>query len=86
MTGFELALLGFFLMLGAIFLRIPIAISMAVTGFIGSWIIRGSPIAVLSQMKSMSYDMFSSYSLSIVPMFLFDGTNCNKIRYVERFV
>ena len=78
MTGFELALLGFFLMLGAIFLRIPIAISMAVTGFIGSWIIRGNPIAVLSQMKSMSYDMFSSYSLSIVPMFLLMGQFATK--------
>ena len=32
MTGFELALLGFFLMLGAIFLRMPIAIAMAVAG------------------------------------------------------
>ena len=78
MTGFELALLGFFLMLGAIFLRIPIAISMALTGFIGSWIIRGNPIAVLSQMKSMSYDMFSSYSLSIVPMFLLMGQFATK--------
>lgn len=49
MTGFELALLGFFLMLGAIFLRMPIAIAMAVAGFVGSWIIRGNPTAVLSQ-------------------------------------
>ncbi len=78
MTGFELALLGFFLMLSAIFLRIPIAISMAVTGFTGSWIIRGNPTAVLSQMKSMSYDMFSSYSLSIVPMFLLMGQFATK--------
>ena len=78
MTGFELALLGFSLMLGAIFLRIPIAISMAVTGFIGSWIIRGNPTAVLSQLKSMSYDMFSSYSLSIVPMFLLMGQFATK--------
>lgn len=78
MTGFELALLGFFLMLGAIFLRIPIAISMAITGFLGSWVIRGNPSAVLSQMKSMSYDMFSSYSLSIIPMFLLMGQLATK--------
>ncbi|MGB1695471.1 MAG: TRAP transporter large permease [Paracoccaceae bacterium] len=78
MTGFELALLGFFLMLGAIFLRMPIAIAMAVAGFVGSWIIRGNPTAVLSQMKSMSYDMFSSYSLSIVPMFLLMGQFATK--------
>ncbi|MEO0385865.1 MAG: TRAP transporter large permease [Pseudomonadota bacterium] len=78
MTGFELAGLGFFLMLGAIFLRMPIAIAMAVTGFVGSWIIRGNPTAVLSQMKSMSYDMFSSYSLSIVPLFLLMGQFATK--------
>ena len=65
-------------MLGAIFLRMPIAIAMAVAGFVGSWIIRGNPTAVLSQMKSMSYDMFSSYSLSIVPMFLLMGQFATK--------
>ena len=78
MSGFELAALGFVLMLGAIFLRMPIAIAMAVTGFIGSWIIRGNPTAVLSQMKTMSYDMFSSYSLSIVPLFLLMGQFATK--------
>ena len=78
MSGFELALLGFFIMLGGIFLRIPIAVAMAVTGFVGSWIIRGNPTAVLSQMKSMSYDMFSSYSLSIVPLFLLMGQFATK--------
>ena len=78
MSGIELAALGFFLMLGAIFLRMPIAIAMAITGFLGSWIIRGNPTAVLSQMKSMSYDMFSSYSLSIVPLFLLMGQFATK--------
>ena len=78
MSGFDLAMLGFFLMLGAIFFRMPIAIAMAITGFLGSWIIRGSPTAVLSQMKAMSYDMFSSYSLSIVPLFLLMGQFATK--------
>ncbi len=78
MSGFELAVLGFFVMLGGIFLRMPIAVAMAVTGFVGSWIIRGNPTAVLSQMKSMSYDMFSSYSLSIVPLFLLMGQFATK--------
>ncbi len=78
MTGFEISLLGFFFMLGAIFLRMPIAVAMAVTGFVGSWIVRGSPTAVLSQLKSLSYDLFSSYSLSIVPMFLLMGQFASK--------
>jgi len=77
-SGFGLSVLGFAIMLGAIFLRMPIAVAMAVTGFVGSWIIRGQPTAVLSQMKTLSYDMFSSYSLSIVPLFLLMGQFATK--------
>lgn len=78
MSGFEIALLGLFVMLAAIFLRMPIAIAMAVTGFVGSWIVRGNPNAVLSQLKSMTYDEFSNYNLSIVPLFLLMGQFATK--------
>ena len=78
MSGLELSLLAFVLLLTAIFLRMPIAAAMAVTGFVGSWIVLGSPNAVLNQMKSLTYDTFSSYSLSIVPMFLLMGQFATK--------
>ena len=78
MSGLELSLLGFALMLLGIFLRIPIAAAMAITGFIGSWYVLGGPNAVLNQMKSLSYDTFSSYSLSIVPLFLLMGQFATK--------
>lgn len=78
MTGLELAIIGFALMLVAIFLRVPIAIAMGLTGFIGTWIILGSPNAMLAQMKTLSYDRFSSYSLSIVPLFLLMGQFATK--------
>jgi len=73
MSGLELSLLAFALLLLAIFLRMPIAAAMAITGFVGSWIVLGRPSAILSQMKSLTYDTFSSYSLSIVPLFLLMG-------------
>ena len=73
MTGLELALIAFALMLVAIFLRIPIAIAMGFTGFFGTWVLLGRPTPILSQMKTLSYDTFSSYSLTIVPMFLLMG-------------
>lgn len=73
MSGTELALSGFGLMLGAIFLRVPIAVAMGLTGFIGVWIVRGSPVAPLAQLKTLSFDTFSSYALSIVPLFLLMG-------------
>lgn len=78
MTGLEIALIGFALMLGAIFLRMPIAAAMAVTGFCGIWFVRGSAAAPLAQLKTLSYDAFSSYSLSIVPLFLLMGQFASK--------
>jgi len=78
MSGLELSLVAFALLLLAIFLRMPIAAAMAITGFIGSWIVLGKPNAVLSQMKSLTYDTFSSYSLSIVPLFLLMGQFATK--------
>ncbi|MCA8884337.1 MAG: TRAP transporter large permease subunit, partial [Rhodobacteraceae bacterium] len=78
MTGITLALAGFGVMLAAIFLRMPIAVAMGVTGFCGTWIVLGTPNAALSQLKTLPYDIFSSYSLSIVPMFLFMGQIASK--------
>jgi len=78
MSGLELSLIAFALLLGAIFLRMPIAAAMAITGFVGSWIVLGKPSAILSQMKSLTYDTFSSYSLSIVPLFLLMGQFATK--------
>ena len=78
MTGIELALVAFGLMLFAIFLRVPIAIAMGLTGFFGTWYVLGHPNATLSQMKTLSFDTFSSYSLSIVPLFLLMGQFATK--------
>jgi tripartite ATP-independent transporter DctM subunit len=76
--GLEIALSGFGLMLLAIFLRIPIGIAMFATGFLGTWYVLGTPNATLSQMKTLTYDTFSSYSLTIVPLFLLMGQFATK--------
>ncbi|MCC6007549.1 MAG: TRAP transporter large permease [Rhodobacteraceae bacterium] len=73
MTGIELAMVAFGLLLLAIFLRVPIAAAMALTGFFGAWYLLGNPNMMLSQLKTMSYSTFSNYSLSIVPLFLLMG-------------
>ncbi len=78
MSGLALALLAFPIMLVMIFIRIPIAVAMAITGFVGTWIVLGSPNAPLSQMKTLSYTTFASYSLSIVPLFLLMGQLATK--------
>ncbi len=73
MTGLELALVAFGLMLLAIFLRVPIAVAMGMAGFFGTWYVLGRPAAPLAQMKTLAYETFASYSLSIVPLFLLMG-------------
>ncbi|MEM0924379.1 MAG: TRAP transporter large permease, partial [Pseudomonadota bacterium] len=73
MSNFELALWSFPVMLALIFLRVPIALAMGATGFIGTWMVLGRPDATLNQLKSLTYDTFSSYSLSIIPLFLLMG-------------
>lgn len=78
LSGLELSIFAFVVMLIMIFLRMPIAAAMAITGFAGTWYTLGSPNAVLSQLKSLTFDTFSSYSLSIVPLFLLMGQFATK--------
>lgn len=78
MSGLELALWSFPVMLGMVFLRIPVAAAMGITGFFGVWILLGSPNAPLSQLKTIAYGTFSSYSLSVVPLFLLMGQFATK--------
>ncbi|NNE79553.1 MAG: TRAP transporter large permease [Silicimonas sp.] len=78
MSDLALALWSFPIMLIMIFLRVPVAAAMAVTGFCGTWIVLGSPNAPLAQLKTLSYQTFASYSLSIVPLFLLMGQFATK--------
>lgn len=56
-----------------IFLRAPIGLAMLVCGLGGLVLVTGGPNIVLAKLKSESYSIFSSYSLSIIPMFLLMG-------------
>lgn len=73
MSNLEIGLWSFPVMLALIFLRIPIRLAMLLVGVGGSWMITGSLIPVFSQFKSLTYTTFSSYSLSVVPLFLLMG-------------
>ena len=73
MTSLELGLWSFPVLLALIFLRLPIGLAMLLVGFAGTWLVTGSSLPILAQLKSLTYDTFSSYSLSIVPLFLLMG-------------
>ncbi|WP_428928063.1 TRAP transporter large permease [Marinibacterium sp. SX1] len=73
MSEYDLALWSFPVLLLLIFLRIPIALAMLVVGFGGTWLVTGSPMMMLAQLKSLTYSTFSKYSFSIIPLFLLMG-------------
>lgn len=60
-------------LLGLIFLRVPIGLAMFLAGFVGLSLVGGGSSMALARLKSESFTTFSSYSLSIVPMFLLMG-------------
>ena len=73
MSDLIIGLLSFPLLLGLIFLRVPIGLAMFLTGLIGLTIITGDTQVPFARLRSETYTTFSNYSLSIVPMFLLMG-------------
>ncbi len=53
-------------------IRIPIAYAMIFVGGIGTALLNGWPI-VLNQLKDLAYAQFSTYDLSVVPLFILMG-------------
>jgi C4-dicarboxylate transporter DctM subunit len=72
MSSEAVGLLGIAILLGLIFCRIPIAIAMIVVGAAG-FAYLGSVPALLSQLKTIAFWRFSTYDLSVVPLFMLMG-------------
>lgn len=73
MSALEIGFASFPALLTLIFLRVPIGLAMFLVGFIGLWLVTGDTNVALGRLKSEVYTTFSSYSLSIVPIFLLMG-------------
>jgi len=73
LSNFDLGLLSFAVVLALIFIRIPIGLSMLVVGIGGNALVIGNFNMIAGQLKNLTYGQFSSYSLSIVPLFLLMG-------------
>lgn len=73
MSNLEIGIASFPVLLALIFLRIPIGLAMLLCGLIGMWLVTGSTVPMLSKLKSETFSTFSSYSLSIIPLFLLMG-------------
>ena len=68
-----IGLLSFPALLTLVFLRVPIGLAMFLAGFAGLVLVTGDINLPFARLKSETYTTFSSYSLSIVPMFLLMG-------------
>jgi tripartite ATP-independent transporter DctM subunit len=67
-----IGLIGIALFLVLIALKVPIAFAMLISGFLGFGTIVSFP-AALSLLPTEIYSNFSSYSLSVIPMFIWMG-------------
>ena len=74
MSNIELGFWSFPVLLLMVFLRAPIGLAMLLCGF-GGWFMAmgGNPTPLLAKLKSETYTTFSSYSLTIIPLFLLMG-------------
>ncbi len=73
MSNIDIALWSFPVLMVLIFLRIPIGPSMLLVGIVGTWLVTDRWTPILSQLKTLTWTNFSSYSLSIIPLFLLMG-------------
>jgi len=73
MTNIELAIWSFPVLLILVFLRAPIALAMIGVGVAGTYLVIGTPMMTLNQLKTLTYGTFSNYSFSIIPLFLLMG-------------
>lgn len=72
MNGFAIGLLSFPVLLILVAVRIPIGVAMLLVGG-GGYVLMSGWLPLISYLKTAPYYQFSSYSLSVIPMFLLMG-------------
>lgn len=72
MTGIAAGLTGFGVLLALMAVRIPIGVAMLATGIVGYGLVNGW-VPLLAYLKTSTYYQFSTYSLSVIPLFVLMG-------------
>jgi len=73
MSALEVGITSFPALMILIFLRVPIGLAMFLVALVGMFIVTDGTTVAFGRLKSETYTTFSSYSLTIVPMFLLMG-------------
>jgi C4-dicarboxylate transporter, DctM subunit len=71
-TNFQLGLMGCALLIVLLLSSMPVAFSMAIIGVVG-FALMTNPNAAMSMMTTDLYETFSSYTLTVIPLFVFMG-------------
>lgn len=77
MTGIEMGLVAFAVLLVLLAIRMPIGVAMLLVG-IGGYVVIRDWTPLLFYLKNNTFSQFSSYSLSIIPLFLLMGQFATK--------
>ena len=77
MDRFYLGILAFPILFSLLAVRIPIGLAMLVVGCSGTIFIAGW-LPIMSQVKTSAWHLFSSYSFSVIPLFLLMGNFASK--------
>ena len=72
MTGIAAGLTGFAVLLALMAIRIPIGVAMLAVG-IGGYGLYNGVTPLLAFLKTSTYYQFSTYSLSVIPLFVLMG-------------
>lgn len=72
LTGLQFGIIGFVVLLTLLAIRIPIGVAMLAVGMIGYLGIAG-PTALLSSLKTETYWRFTTFDLSVAPLFIMMG-------------
>ena len=72
MTDIQIGILGCVMLFVLLAASMPVAFAMAIVGFVGFAVVR-TPDAAMSMITMDLYDTFSSYSLTVIPLFVLMG-------------
>lgn len=72
MSPTVIAIVGIVILLGILFLRLPVSFAMLAVGFFGALVLSGQDSA-LQLLASDLYRQFSSYTMAVVPLFILMG-------------
>ena len=75
MTPFTIGIIGIIILFLLFLIRMPVGFAMGLVGFLGLAYINGVKPG-LNSMGSTPHSISSTYSMSVVPLFVFMGTLC----------